>query len=452
MTVKPENWVTLTPDEKRTWRLENFRNSGKNIKFVSKEAEHNFHTRVRRMIDVYNVREPDRVPLNVYPGNLPLTMDGLEGRDMFYNPARACEAAMKFNDKYSTELESFTLPVSMLTGQFMETLDYKLYLWPGHGLPDNAGGWQYIEGEYMLAEEYDDLIRDPTDFWLRKYLPRVMGSFQPFGMFQPFTNIIENVHLATLSPFANSRVQDMFRTFIRAGQIWEQTGAAIAPYLGLGPARGFVAPSAVFCLAPFDIIGDTLRGTSNIMKDMFRRPQKLLDALDVVAEVTISNILNSPGIDSACLVSYPLHKGADGWMSQAQFEKFYWPSLKKVMDTFIKEGLIQSLFAEGSYNTRLECIDQFPKGTVSWYFDQTDMSLAKKILGKNCCIQGNVPSSLLVTGEPTSVKDYCKKLIETCAPGGGYVLAPGAHPENPKLENLKAMVEAVNAYGYYRKK
>jgi hypothetical protein len=451
MALKPENWATMSADEKRTWRLENFRNSGKNIKFVSKDAEKNYNTRVQRMIDVYNIREPDRVPASVFPGNLPLTMAGLEGRDMFYNPAKACEAAMKFNDRYSAELESFTLPASMLTGQFMETLDYKLYMWPGHGLPNNAGGWQYIEGEYMLAEEYDDLIRDPSDFWLRKYLPRVMGAFQPFKMFQPFTNIIENVHLATLGPFATPQVRNMFQTFIKAGEMWEQAGQAIAPYMGIGPSRGFVGPSGVFCLAPFDIIGDTLRGTAQIMKDMFRHPQKLLKALDVVADLMIYNVLNSPGIDNAVLVSYPLHKGADGWMSQAQFDKFYWPSLKKLMDTFIKEGLIQSHFAEGSYNTRLEYINQFPKGTVTWYFDQTDMARAKKVLGKDCCIQGNVPSSLLVTGEPAAVSDYCRKLIETCAPGGGYILTPGAHPENPRLENLKAMVETVNKYGYYRK-
>jgi uroporphyrinogen-III decarboxylase len=187
------------------------------------------------------------------------------------------------------------------------------------------------------------------------------------------------------------------------------------------------------------------------MKDMFRRPEKLLAALDVVTEIMIHNVLNSPNVDNALIVGYPLHKGADGWMSQSQFEKFYWPSLKKVMDAFIKEGLIQSLFAEGSFNSRLNYVNQFPKGTVIWYFDQSDMAQAKKILGKDCCIQGNVPSSLIVTGEPKAVKEYCKKLIDTCAPGGGYTLAPGANPDNPKLENLIAMVEAVNEYGYYRK-
>jgi hypothetical protein len=449
MTTKPENWSEMTPEEKRAYRLENFRNSGKGIKFVNAKAEKNYTTRVNRMIDVYNIREPDRVPVSVMAGNLPLTMAGLEGRDMFYNPEKALAAAMKFNDKYADELESFSLPMGS-SGQAMEILDYKLYHWPGHGLPNNSGGWQFVEGEYMTADEYDDLIRDPSDFWLRKYLPRVMGSFQPFKMFQPFTNIIENNGLMILTPFGTPQVKNMFNAFLKAGEAFNQNAAAMAPYMGIGASRGFTGIGfGEYCLAPFDVIGDTLRGTTNIMKDMFRRPQKLLAALDVVTEIMINNVLTSPNIDRAFLVGYPLHKGADGWMSQSQFDKFYWPSLKKCMDAFIKEGLIQSLFAEGSFNTRLDYINQFPKGTVVWYFDQSDMARAKKVLGKDCCIQGNVPSSLIVTSDPKTVKEYCKKLIDTCAPGGGYILATGAHPENPKLENLKAMVEAVNEFGYY---
>jgi uroporphyrinogen-III decarboxylase len=451
MSSKPENWPAMTPEEKRSWRLENFRNSGKAIKFVNIEAEKRYNTRIQRMINVYNIREPDRVPLSMMAGNLPLTMNGLEGRDIFYNPEKAFEAAMKFNDIYADKLETFSFPMGG-NGQAMEILDYKLYHWPGHGLPNNSSGWQFVEGEYMTADEYDDLIRDPTDFWLRKYLPRVMGSFQPFRMFQPFTNIIENNGLMVLSPFGSPEVKNMFTNFIKAGDAFNASAAVSMKYMGVGASRGFSGLMwGEYCLAPFDIIGDTIRGTTNIMKDMFRRPQKLLAALDVVAELMISNVLNSPNIDRTLIVGYPLHKGADGWMSKSQFETFYWPSLKKLMDTFIKEGLIQSLFAEGSYNTRLDYINQFPKGSVIWYFDQTDMARAKKVLGKDCCIQGNVPSSLIVTAEAKAVKEYCKRLIDTCAPGGGYVLAPGANPENPKLENLMAMVEAVNEYGYYHK-
>ena len=121
------------------------------------------------------------------------------------------------------------------------------------------------------------------------------------------------------------------------------------------------------------------------------------------------------------------------------------------MNAFINEGLIQNLFAEGSFNTRLEYFNEFPKGSVSWLFDRSDMAKAKKTLGANCAISGNIPSSLMVTGSPADVKAYCKKLIEDCASGGGYMLAAGATAENPKLENLKAMIEAVKEYGVYKK-
>ena len=76
MPTKPDNWSTMTAEEKRAWRLENFRNSGQNVKFVSPEAEKNYRTRVNRLIDVYDVEEADRVPVDARPGNPPLAMAG----------------------------------------------------------------------------------------------------------------------------------------------------------------------------------------------------------------------------------------------------------------------------------------------------------------------------------------------------------------------------------------
>jgi uroporphyrinogen-III decarboxylase len=218
-----------------------------------------------------------------------------------------------------------------------------------------------------------------------------------------------------------------------------------------GPANGYPVAFGAFCKAPFDTIGDTLRGTQPILKDMYRRPEKLLEALDVVADFTIKSVLTSPNVANIFMVTYPLHKGADGWMSQKQFDTFYWPSLKKVMDAFIREGLIQNMFAEGGYNSRLDSINEFPKGSVCWYFDRTDIFRAKQVLGSKCAIQGNVPSSLVITGTPAEMKEHCRKLIEGCGQGGGYILSAGAVADNPSQDNLRAMVEAVHEYGGYRK-
>jgi uroporphyrinogen-III decarboxylase len=137
-------------------------------------------------------------------------------------------------------------------------------------------------------------------------------------------------------------------------------------------------------------------------------------------------------------------------MSRKQFEKFYWPSLKKYIDTLIEEGIQVSLFAEGAYNERLDYIGDFPKGWVSWMFDHTDMASAKKMIGDRCHISGNVPASLIVTGTPKEVKEYCRRLIETCAPGGGYTLNGGcAVNETANPDNFKVFMEAAQEYGTY---
>jgi hypothetical protein len=443
----PDNWAQMTPEQKRQHRLNATLDTSR-MKFPTPEAEKAYKVRAQRMVDVYNVREPDRVPVNLPVGNLPLTMFGVNAHTAMYDSEKALEATRKFNEKYAEELE-YTAGPWVMPGRVLDLLDYKLYAWPGHGISENSTGWQFIEGEYMTPDEYDDLIRDPSDFWIRTYLPRAFGILQPMRMFQPFTNITENVHVTQFMPLAMPEVQEMLQKMLEVGKEYQKAGQMMMRAMG---GMSTISLSGVtFAKAPFDTLGDTLRGTTGIMKDMFRYPDKLLKALDVVADLTINTILKSPGIERATVITYPLHKGADGWMSQKQFDTFYWPSLKKIMDALINEGLIQSMFAEGSFNTRLDYIDVFPKGSVVWYFDRTDIFKAKEKLGKKYCLQGNIPSSMVVTGDPKDTKEYCRKLIEVVGKGGGFILSAGSVADNPKLENLQAIMAAVREYGYYKK-
>jgi hypothetical protein len=443
----PGNWTQLTPAEKREYRLNQFLNP-KNFQFLSEGAAKAYKVRAQRIVDVLNVKEPDRVPISLPVGNLPLNLYGVSMHEVMYDIEKGIEACKAFNAKYSEELDYFAVPFAA-PGKAFEILDYKLYAWPGHGLSMDAPGYQFVEGEYMKVEEYDDLVRDPSDYWLRTYLPRIFGSFESFRMLAPLPDIIE-IPTMQLMPLALPQVQDSLQRMIDAGKEIQRRNQVSAKLMGFGPANGFPSTMGIINVAPFDAIGDTLRGTRGIMMDMFRQPGKLMRAIEVMTELTIHSILHAPNISKMLTVLFPLHKGADGWMSQKQFETFYWPSLKKVMDALIQEGIICMLFAEGGYNTRLETVTDFPKGSVVWWFDQTDMLKAKKILGGKFCIQGNVPSSLIVTGTPAEVKERCRKLIEDCGKGGGYILAAGCVADNPKLENLRAMVAAVKEYGVYR--
>ncbi|MBN1367137.1 MAG: hypothetical protein JW967_04355 [Dehalococcoidales bacterium] len=443
-----EKWAQLTPEQKRAKRYDRLLNK-EGINFESPLAEKNYNIRLQRILDAYQIKEPDRVPVNIYAS--PASVYGINGKTIMYDYDKLISAWSKFNDEYAEKLDTFTAPSMVLPASVYDLIDFKLYLWPGHGLPDSALSQQFVESVNMRDDEYDHLIRDSSDFFMRVYLPRVFGVFKPYKYSSPLFSLVEFPH-AYFMPFMMPEFQEMWQKFQEISQELFRWSQKVGTYSSHGKSKGFPSVDGLgFGKAPFDTIGDTLRGTKGIMKDMYSQPGKLLQALDSVADMTINSVISSVNANEGLIATFPLHKGADGWMSQKQFDTFYWPSLKKVIDAVIKEGIIVRCFAEGSYNTRLETINQFPKGAVQWWFDLTDMAKAKKILGDRCCIQGNVPVSLLVTGTPKDVEEYCRKLIETCAPGGGYILSPGAQADEAKMENIIAMVDAVREYGVYKK-
>ncbi|OGO43539.1 MAG: hypothetical protein A2Z05_05550 [Chloroflexi bacterium RBG_16_60_22] len=418
------------------------------MEFVSQEAKQAFKARARRLIDVYQVKEPDRVPVSLPVGNMPAYLDGTDLHTVMYDHDRLIKAWERFNREF--EMDTFSSPALVLPGRVYDLLDCKLYQWPGHGLPDNATGIQFVEGEYMKPDEYDLLLKNPSDFWQRVYMPRVFGAFESFRYLQPYTSIIE-LPAVNFIPYSRPDVQATMQRLIDIGQALAVWSEVIGDFSRRAMASGFPMLRGAMAKAPFDTLGDTLRGTQGIIMDMYRQPDKLLEALEVITKLTIDAALASANASRGLMVFFPLHKGADGWMSRKQFETFYWPSLKRVVNALVNEGIIATLFAEGSYETRLDSVNEFPRGAVAWMFDKTDMAKAKKALGDKCCISGNVPTSMLVTGQPAEVKAYCRQLIETCGKGGGYILSGGANIDNGNPENLRAMMAAAREYGVYRK-
>jgi hypothetical protein len=447
---KSVEWAQLSPEQKREQRIRWWQSSIDGIKFIDKEARGAYKIRMQRLIDVYNIDEPDRVPVHCHVAQLPYFLYGSNYYTGIYNYDKTVEIYEKFNNEYAEELDCFFSPAMVFSGKALDILDYRLYLWPGHGLPREAAEIQFVEGEYMKANEYPELILNPSDFWMRVYLPRVFGVFESFRLLDSLTDIIEFPNLQ-FSVLTKPEILATLQKLIDVGKELQKRESILGVFAGRGLTLGYPTTPSCLCLAPFDVIGDTLRGTRGIMMDMYRRPDSLLEALDVIAKLQIKSVISQSNKTKGIMAFFPLHKGADGWMSQKQFDTFYWPSLKKVINGLIDEGIMSSLFAEGSYNTRLETINEFPKGMVHWSFDQTDMVKAKDILGDKCCIQGNVPSSLMITGTPAAVKEYSHQLIEICGRGGGFILSPGSSSSEVNLENFKAMLEAAKEFGVYQK-
>jgi uroporphyrinogen-III decarboxylase len=183
---------------------------------------------------------------------------------------------------------------------------------------------------------------------------------------------------------------------------------------------------------------------------MYRQPDKLLKAMEALVPIMIGMGIGASQQTGNPQIFMPLHKGADGFLSDEQFNKFYWPTFKAVMLGLVEEGCIPFPALEGHWDSRLKIIQDIPKGKTMWMVDQSDMAKAKETLGRNACLIGNVPSSTLLLGTPDEVKDYCKKLIDTVGEGGGFIMGNGAFFDKARPENVKAMVAFTKEYGIYR--
>ncbi len=58
---------------------------------------------------------------------------------------------------------------------------------------------------------------------------------------------------------------------------------------------------------------------------------------------------------------------------------------------------------------------------------------------------------MLVSSTPEKIDQYVKELLEEVKPGGGFILANdvGSIPKNTPLENIRALINAVEQYGKY---
>jgi uroporphyrinogen-III decarboxylase len=440
-----EKRAKLSADEKREERFRRWL-SPPEVKFSSPQAAEDYKKRVTRFIKAIKLEKPDRVPVILPVGTYPLYHAGLTLKEAMYDNRRLCEAYRKFFRDF--EGDTYASPMMTPPGRTMEIIDSLTSKWPGHGLPENASMQQFVEGEYMKADEYDIFLDDLSDFFLRCYLPRSLGALAPLAGFRPLPF---NLGFPTsfLMPAVMPEVRAMYQAIIDYGKQSEEWMKPLMEFDGEAQAAGYPSFYGGQAHAPFDILADTLRGTRGIFMDVYRQPEKVLEAMEKLTPININCGLEMANASGRPIVFFALHKGDDTFMSDKQYEKFYWPTFRKVIIGLIEEGCVPLLFAEGKYNNRLEIIKDLPAGKVVWHFDQTDMFRAKEILGGTACLAGNVPSSLLCTGKPAEVKKYCRRLIEVCGEGGGFILTGGASIDKGDPGNLRAMMEAAVEYGSY---
>jgi len=442
-----KQWQALSPEQKfqeraRQWKFP------EGVEFASPAVAEGYQRRVQMLLDAVQLRKPERIPVCPSAGYFPFGYAGVTPYEAMYNYERLGFALKKYNADFLPDARAGSLLYG--PGKVLEILDYKLYRWPGHGLPPTTP-FQYNEGEYMLADEYPLLNTDPTDFFLRRYLPRVFGVLDAWQNMDTLTDMLELPYTGpTIVPFGLPQVQEACKKLMEAGTAaleWIQACAAIDRWtlttLGLpGLAGGFSK-------APFDMVGDTMRGTKAVLLDMYRQPKMVQAAVERFVPVAVDCGVRSAKKARNPLIFMPLHKGADAFLSDKDFKTFYWPTLKAVILGLVKEGLVPYLFVEGSYKKRLDVITDpdIPAGTTFWLFDQIDLREVKKRFAGWACFGGNVPVSLMKAGTAEQITTLVKGLIDDVGRDGGYILSTSAPMYDSSAENVHALIDTCKTYG-----
>jgi len=417
---------------------------------MEKTPEELFKERSKRVEDAVQLKVPDRVPVAPNFGFFYAKYAGITVEEAHYDYNKWAMAIKKTVVDFQPDMYVSPRMILLAPGPVLDMVDLKQIKWPGHGISSNHS-FQFVEGEYMKAEEYDAFIEDPSDYIIRTYLPRIYGTLEPFKMLPPLHSMMMGyaaVHLTAV--LARPEVTSAIETLSKAGAEslrWRSVMDSLQKEL---TGMGFPSCAQAIAEAPYDVIGDFLRGTRGVMLDMYRRPDKLIEATEKVLPMQLQAGVFIAKRSGNPRVFIPLHKGADGFMSLEQFKTFYWPTLHKLITGLIDEGLIPWLFIEGDYTSRLETIRDIHRGKAIYHFELTDVVKAKEVLGDVVCIRGGVPNSLLYTGSSQEVKDCCKKLIDVVGRGGGFIMDAGAVIDEAKPENIKAMIDFTKEYGVYR--
>lgn len=200
----------------------------------------------------------------------------------------------------------------------------------------------------MMANEYDAFLDDPSDFMVRTYLPRICGTLAPFQLLPPLTMIVPYYIGITMmmAGVAFTGAVSALASIIKAQAEFMKLAMSVGTFNAEMQALGFPIMMGGVSQAPFDTIGDSLRGTQGIMLDMYRQPDKLLKALDKLLPTAIQMAISSSMTSLSPVVFIPLHKGPMGFMSLEQFKTFYWPTLHKLMLALIERGLVPMPFSK----------------------------------------------------------------------------------------------------------
>lgn len=420
---------------------------------MTAENQRRYDEKFRRMSDALSLKVPDRVPIDITGGQFMVNNAGFTMAEVIYDTSleKIMYAIKKFLSDFDPDIAT-DIGLSYFgegPGHEMQGLNNMLISGMDDPRIGNNSIQQFIEFPTLLDDEFDEFFGDRMAWSARKFMPRVSKVMEPFSKLE--FNLTHRGIVEVADNFSRPEMREAIKRLCAVSDFYKEfrprVGAANRELYDLG----YPSFSGGVGVVPFDKYSDTFRGTILSLMDLYDHEKEVVRYMDEFQQEMLAQIrsYNKDGKRNGKFVSLMLHKGVDGFMNDEQYRKFYWKYLKEEIETIADCGMIAVLFCEGKYMSRLNCLAEVPKGKVYCYFEDMDMAVTKKKLSGIACVGGAFPSALLEYGTKQKVIDECKRLLDICAPGGGYIFKLSAGLNSAKPENVEAMFDTVREYGKY---
>lgn len=139
---------------------------------------------------------------------------------------------------------------------------------------------------------------------------------------------------------------------------------------------------------------------------------------------------------------------AQNILNPKQFERFYWPSLSRLLDAYADKKMNVRVFCEGSIGRFSEYFKDYPKGTLTFHLEQDDpFELREKL--PNVAIMGGMTTELLANAAKEECLAYTKRLCDELGAEGGFIFSENkmlSYRNDARRENMLAVCNFLNEY------
>ena len=395
------------------------------------EMESLYQTRLRRYVTAMRNGMPDQIPIRPFVAEFTGVYAGYTCQELVHDYELAFAAARKCAADFDWDAVVANM-VYNWTG-LTQAIGLKYYGIPGIHIPAQTG-FQYREpseqDSFMRADEYDQLIDDPTGFLLNVWLPRASASVRRPG--EPIT-------------------EEHNFSFLKGGMAMLKYFSAFGPQAArLRAESGTVSAISGILKAPMDIIADKLRGYLGLVEDLFERRDKVMAACEALMPHLLQVAKSGADQNRLVPVGYWMHRGGVPFVSPEIFKNVYWATVKPIVEELWADGHQTLFYAEGKWDHHLESFAELPAGSIVYHVDQGDIFKAHRVLGEKFCLSGGIPNTLLSQSTPDQVRRRCKEVIDGVASSGGYIMDASAIVQNDALvANVRALTDFTREYGVY---